>query len=38
MVNLLEGYYSIQHFPNNKTITLAVLEALPHVKDWWEGY
>ena len=37
-LSLLEGYFSIQKFSDNKKITFALLKFLPHVKDWWDGY
>jgi hypothetical protein len=35
-LNLLEGYFSIHNFSNREKITFALLEVVPHVKDWWE--
>jgi hypothetical protein len=37
-LSLLEGYFSIQNFPNSEKITFALLKSLPHVIDWWETY
>jgi len=38
MVNLVEGYFSIQNFSNSEKITFTLLKALPHVIYWWETY
>jgi hypothetical protein len=37
-LNLLEGYFFVHNFSNREKITFALLEALPHVKHWWETY
>jgi hypothetical protein len=37
-LNFLEGYFSIHNFSNSEKITFALLQALPHVRDWWETY
>jgi hypothetical protein len=37
-LTLLEGYFSIHNFFDKEKITFALLEALPHVKHWWETY
>jgi hypothetical protein len=37
-LNLLEGYFSVHNFCNREKITFALLEVVPHVKDWWDTY
>ena len=37
-LTLPEGYFSVHNFSDKETITLALLKALPHVKQWWETY
>ena len=37
-LNLVEGYFSIHKFSNRENITLVLLKAVPHVKDWWETF
>ena len=37
-LNLIEGYFSIHDFFDCEKITFSLLEAAPHVKDWWETY
>jgi hypothetical protein len=37
-LNLLEGYLYVHNFSYRENITFALLEALPHVKRWWENY
>jgi hypothetical protein len=37
-LNLLEGYFSIHNFFDQEKIMFTLLEALPHVKHWWETY
>jgi hypothetical protein len=37
-LNILEGYFSVHNFSNREKITFALLQALPHVKHWWETY
>jgi hypothetical protein len=37
-LNFLEGYYSVQNFPDSEKITFPLLKSLPHVRAWWEGY
>jgi hypothetical protein len=38
LLNLLEGYFFVHNFSDNKKITFALLKDLPHVKHWWETY
>jgi hypothetical protein len=35
--NLLEGYFFVHNFSNRENITFALLEVIPHVKDWWKN-
>jgi hypothetical protein len=35
---MLEGYYYDEKVLNSENITFAILESLPHVRAWWEGY
>jgi hypothetical protein len=35
-LNLLEGYFSVHNCFDRENITFALLNALPHVKYWWE--
>jgi hypothetical protein len=37
-LNLLDGYFSVHHFPDREKITFTLLKSLPHVKHWWETY
>jgi hypothetical protein len=37
-LNLLEGYFSVHNFFDRENITFALLEAPPHVKQWWKTY
>jgi hypothetical protein len=37
-LNLLEGYFSVHNFLNREKITFALLNVVPHVKDWWETF
>jgi hypothetical protein len=37
-LNLLEGYFSIHIFSYRENVTFTLLEALPHIKHWWETY
>jgi hypothetical protein len=37
-LNMLEGYFSVHEFSNRERIIFTLLEAAPHVKDWWETY
>jgi hypothetical protein len=37
-LNLLEGYFFVHNFSDRENITFALLNALPHVKHWWETY
>ena len=37
-LNLLEGCFSVHNFFDKEKITFALLNALPHVKHWWETY
>jgi hypothetical protein len=37
-MNLLEGYFSVHKFFDREKITFALLEVVPHVKDWWDTY
>jgi hypothetical protein len=37
-LNLIEGYFSIHNFSNREKITVVLLKAIPHVKDWWETF
>jgi hypothetical protein len=37
-LNLLEGYLFVHNFSNREKITFALLEAIPHVKYWWETF
>jgi hypothetical protein len=37
-LNLLEGYFLVHDFSDQERIIFALLEATPHVKDWWETY
>ena len=36
--NVLEGYFSVHNFFNREKITFTLLEAVPHVKNWWDAY
>jgi hypothetical protein len=33
-LNMLEGYYSVQNFPDIKKITFTLLISFPHVRAW----
>jgi len=37
-LNLLEGHFSVHDFSRREKITISLLKATPHVKDWWETY
>jgi hypothetical protein len=37
-LNLLEGYFLVNHFFDRENITFALLKAIPHVKDWLDTY
>jgi hypothetical protein len=37
-LNLLEGYFFVHNFSDREKITFALLEVIPHVKDWWDTY
>jgi hypothetical protein len=37
-LNLLDDYFSINHFYDRENITFALLKSLPHVKHWWETH
>jgi hypothetical protein len=37
-LNLLEGYFSVHNFFDRENITFALIEVVPHVKDWWDTY
>jgi hypothetical protein len=33
-LNLLEGYFFVHNFSDREKITFALLQVIPHVKDW----
>jgi hypothetical protein len=35
---LIEGYFSVHNFCDREKITFALLNVVPHVKDWWDTY
>ena len=35
-LNLLEGYFFVHDFFNRENITFALLQVVPHVKNWWD--
>jgi len=37
-LSLLEHYNYVEIFSNSEKITFALLNSLPHVKDWWDTY
>ena len=37
-LNILEGYFLVYEFSDQKKIIFALLKATPHVKDRWETY
>jgi hypothetical protein len=37
-LNLLEGYFFVHNFSNREKITFALLNVIPHVKNWWETF
>ena len=37
-LNLLEGYFSVHNFSDRENIIFVLLEAVPHVKYWWETF
>ena len=37
-LNLIEVYFFVHNFSNREKITFALLNAIPHVKDWWETF
>jgi hypothetical protein len=37
-LNLLKGYFSVHNFSDRENITFALLNAIAHVKDWWDNY
>jgi hypothetical protein len=37
-LDLLKGYFLFHNFSDREKITFALLEVVPHVKDWWDTY
>jgi hypothetical protein len=37
-LNLLEGYFLVNHFFDRENITFALLKAVPYIKYWWDTY
>ena len=37
-LNFLQGYFSVNNIFDKEKITFALLEAIPHVKNWWDTY
>jgi hypothetical protein len=37
-LNFLERYFYVHNFSDMEKITFTLLNALPHVKHWWENY
>jgi hypothetical protein len=37
-LNLLKGYFSVHNFSDREKIIVALLEVVPHVKEWWDTY
>jgi hypothetical protein len=37
-LNFIEGYFLVHNFSDKENITFALLNVVPHVKDWWNTY